>query len=289
MSTNIGLIAEGGGMRAAYTGGILEAFLDHDITFPYAIGVSAGANSLCSYLSKQKLRNKRIYTEWITDKRFISLRNLWKERAYFGMDFLFNELPTTLDPFDFDTFKKSKTLFKVGVTNCLTGQCEYLEPIKMPTLDEADRILQASSSLPFIAKMVPIKDQLYLDGGITDSIPIKQAISDGFARNVIVLTRNADYRKTYSKKMDLFAKHRLKKYPQLAAAIGNRYIGYNETLDFIAQLEAAGDAFVLRPEQPLAVDRFEKDSDKLRALYEQGYDQAYSHLNDLKAFITQAK
>ena len=285
MTSKVGLIAEGGGMRGAYTAGVLEVFLDKGLHFPYTIGVSAGANTLCSYLSEQKLRNKRIYTEWITDKRFINWRNLFTERAYFGMNFLFNELPTKLDPFDFEKFQENDTVFKVGVTNCLTGQCEFLEPKKASSLDMADQILQASSSLPFIAKMVNLNGIPYLDGGISDSIPIRQSEKDGYTYNIVILTRNADYRKTYSKKMHILAKRHLKHYPCLAEAIGNRYAIYNDTLDYLTQLEKEGKVFILRPNRPLEVDRFEKNKDKLNLLYEQGYQEALEQLPQLLKWI----
>lgn len=285
MISNVGLIAEGGGMRGAYTAGVLEAFLDHELSFPYAIGVSAGANTLCSYLSKQHLRNKRLYTHWIADKRFIHWSNLFKEGAYFGMNFLFNDLPESLDPFDFDTFSQSKTTFKVGVTNCETGLCDYLEPTRAKNLQEADKILQASSSLPFISKMVMLNGTPYLDGGLSDSIPIKKSIADGNSRNVVILTRNSDYRKTYSKKMHHLARKSLRKYPKVADCMGMRYKNYNDTLDYLAQLEKENKVFILRPNMPLQVDRFEKNSDKLCALYDQGYAEAMNKLPLLKAWL----
>lgn len=283
----IGLIAEGGGMRGAYTAGVLEAFLDHELYFSYAIGVSAGANTLCSYLSRQKLRNKRLYTHWITDKRFISWKNLLKEGAYFGMNFLFHDLPMTLDPFDFETFQKTPCHFKVGVTNCLTGKCDYFEPTQAADLPTADLILQASSSLPFISKKVIINGTPYLDGGIADPIPIMKAMADGCEKNVIILTRNAGYHKTYSKKVHLFAKRHFKKYPHLIEAIDKRYQVYDQTLKLIDTLEQEKKVFVLRPIKPLQLDRFEKDSQKLAALYEQGYEEATGQLAKLQRFMAQ--
>lgn len=282
---SIGLIVEGGGMRGAYAAGILEAFLDHELSFPYAIGVSAGANTLCSYLSGQKGRNERLYTKWIADKRFIGWQNLFKEGGYFGMDFLFDDLPKYLDPFDFEAFKQTSTLFKVGVTHCKSGQARYFEPAKVATLDEANRILRASSSLPFISKMVDIEGEYYLDGGLCDSIPIQQSLADGNKKNVLVLTRNADYRKQYSKQMHRLAKIYGRNYPEVVHCIATRYQHYNHTLDRIAQLEAEGSAFILRPVMPLEVDRFEKSVDKLKVLFEQGYQQASDALPALKDWI----
>ena len=279
---SLGLVVEGGGMRGAYAAGILEAFLDYDLAFPYAIGVSAGANTLCSYLSKQKGRNERLYTNWITDKRFIGWKNFFKEGGYFGMNFLFDELPKHLDPFDFETFKQTDTIFKVGVTHCESGKPYYFEPTSSRSLDDTDRMLRASSSLPFISKIVEIEGQHYLDGGLSDSIPIQKSISDGNTKNVIVLTRNADYRKQYSKNMHRLAKTYGRKYPHITQCIATRYQHYNQTIETIQQLEKDGAAFLLRPELPLAVDRFEKDVDKLKLLFEQGYHQADVALPALK-------
>lgn len=283
--TKVGLVVEGGGMRGAYTAGVLEAFFDYQVTFPYMIGVSAGANTLCSFLSGQKGRNERLYTEWITDKRFINIRNIFREGAYFGMDFLFNELPNKLDPFDFETFKEANTIFKVGVTHCTTGETRFFEPLKAATLDEADLILRASSSLPVIAKPVLIDGEYYLDGGISDAIPIKQSTTDGNTHHVIILTRNADYRKTYSKSLHRMSRLYLKKYPHIVKCIASRYKYYNDTLDHIAKLEAQGLAFVLRPQAPLSVGRYEKDPDKLKLLYQQGYKETTNQLAALRTWL----
>lgn len=281
-----GLIVEGGGMRGAYAGGVLEAFYNAHLDFPYMIGVSAGANTLCSFLSKQSGRNKRLYTEWITDKRFINIKNFFTEGAYFGMNFLFDELPTKLDPFDFATFKKCPSTFKVGVTHCETGKIHYLEPLKVATLDEANLILRASSSLPLIAKPVKINGTYYLDGGLANSIPIDESIKDGNVKHVMILTRNADYRKNYSKSIHRLSHLYLRQYPQVVDCIGSRYQAYNKTLDHINKLEKEGTAFILRPEKPLEVDRFEKNPDKLKALFEQGYNQAQSQISSLKTWLT---
>lgn len=282
---HVGLIVEGGGMRGAYTGGVLEAFSSHNLYFPYQIGVSAGANTLCSYLSHQKGRNKRLYTEWITDKRFIHWTNLFKEGAYFGMNFLFDELPITLDPFDFETFKQNDVIFKVGVTDCETGEAVFLEPLKAPTPHEANKMLRASSSLPIIAKPVEINGHHYLDGGLSDSIPIRESIRDGNTKHILVLTRNAGYRKTPSKIVYRASKHALKQYPAITECIANRYKVYNETLDQIETLQKENRAFIIQPQKPLDVDRFEKNVDKLKALYEQGYNEAEKRLDALKAWL----
>lgn len=278
MQKKIGLIVEGGGMRGAYTGGVLDAFHDHQLIFPYIIAVSAGANTVCSYLSKQKGRNNRLYTEWITDKRFIHFSNLFKEGSYFGMNFLFDKLPCDLDPFDFDTFRQSSSIFKVGTTHCLTGDAVYFEPKKVSVLTDTNRILKASSSLPLIAKPVKIEGDYYLDGGIVDAIPLDQSIKDGNSHHVVILTRNEGYQKTYSKRLYQLSKLALRRYPQIAEKIRIRHITYNKTLEKLYALEKQGKVYVFRPQKPLNVGRFEKDPQKLKQLFYQGYEETVQAL-----------
>lgn len=161
----------------------------------------------------------------------------------------------------------------------------FVSPLQCETADEAHLILRASSSLPGIAKPVLIRGQYFLDGGISDSIPIKKSIADGHTYNVLILTRNASYRKKYSKASVLLAKRSLKKYPRLIDAISKRYKVYNETVDFINAEEANGNAFIIRPQAPLVVDRFEKNPDKLKALYEQGYNEATAQIDSLQNWL----
>lgn len=285
LDKKIGLIVEGGGMRGAYTSGVLEAFSKTNIHFPYVVAVSAGANTSCSYISKQHGRNNRLYTEWITDKRFIHFTNLFKEGSYFGMNFLFDELPQTLDPFDFKTFKEANVVFKVGTTHCKTGKSIYFEPKKASYLADANQILRASSSLPLIAKTVEIDGEDYLDGGIADPIPIEKSIQDGNKYHVVILTRNADYQKTYSKTLHKLSQFYLKKYPQIVEKIKVRHEKYNNTLKKIEELEKQGLIYVFRPKAPMQVDRFEKDSLKLKALYKQGYSETLDSLKSFYAWL----
>ncbi|MDF2612726.1 MAG: patatin family protein [Clostridia bacterium] len=285
LDKKIGLIVEGGGMRGAYTGGVLEAFSDKKVYFPYIVAVSAGANTSCSYISNQKKRNNRLYTEWITDKRFLHFTNIFKEGSYFGMNFLFDELPHTLDPFDFEAFKKADVTFKVGTTHCITGKAIYFEPKKASRHSDMNQILRASSSLPLIAKTVEISGEHYLDGGIADPIPIEKSIEDGNQYHVVILTRNAGYQKTYSKTLHRLCKIYLRKYPHVIEKIRIRHEKYNDSLKKLYKLEKQGLVYIFRPQKPLLVDRFEKDSVRLKELYAQGYDETMESLPSFNQWL----
>jgi predicted patatin/cPLA2 family phospholipase len=278
----IGLVLEGGGMRGVYSAGVMEYFLEKNLFFPYVIGVSAGACNAASYLSKQKGRNKKVNIDFITDPRYLSLQNYFKYRQLFGMDFIFDEIPNRIVPYDYDAFRKSESEFVIGTTDCDTGKPVFFN--RSHYGGDVLTVLKASSSLPFAAPEVEFGGRILLDGGISDPIPLKQAEQDGFTKNVVVLTRNENYRKTPAK-FHYFMKRRYKHFPRLVEAMINRHQIYNETLDYIERQERAGKVFILRPSQPLKVGRMERSAEKLTDLFEQGYTDSSHSYNELIAWM----
>lgn len=280
----IGIVLEGGGMRGIYTAGVLDFFINKNIYFPYVIGVSAGACHALNYLSGQKGRDKDIALKFLGDKRYLSFRNLIRTGEIFGFDFIFGELSEKLLPFDYETFENSKQEFAVGVTNCVTGQCEYFYKSQTST-DEILKVVRASSSLPFISKEVIINGKAYMDGGISSSIPLKKAIDDGYEYNIVVLTRNKGYRKKPSKLTRRLSKLKYKNFKGLSKAICERYKKYNSELEFVENMEKEGKVFVIRPQKHINVSRVEKDKNKIFELYKQGYIETAQVYKDLKKWI----
>lgn len=281
MST-VGLVLEGGGMRGVYTAGVLEYFAEQDLYFPYTIGVSAGVCMAASYLSRQRGRNRVVNIEYVSDPRYLSWNNLWRKRQLFGMDFIFDEIPNIHVPFDYDTFFASKEELVIGTTDCRTGQPVYYR--KSDIGRDVLQVMRASSSLPFIAPIVPYDGRELLDGGISDPIPVRQAEKDGYKRNVLILTRNSDYRKSRNKFPWLLRKA-YGRYPEFVDTMLRRHEIYNDTLSYIEEQEKSGHAFVIRPSQPLSVGRMERDQAKLEALYWQGYEDAKAILSALRSWV----
>lgn len=269
----VGLVLEGGGMRGVYTAGVLEYFLEQEIFFPYVIGVSAGACNAASYLSKQKGRNETVTINYASDPRYISWRNFLKNRQFFGMDFIFDEIPNKHVPYHYDIFYNSPSEFVVGTTDCMTGKPVFFK--KQDYQSELLTVLRASSSLPFIAPEVQYQEKILLDGGISDPIPIKKAQQDGLEKNIVILTRNQGYMKKPSR-FHFFVDRKYPEYHGLQAALRNRYKIYNETLAYLEQEEKAGKVFVIRPQEPLKVGRMERNPQKLKELYTIGYKDAKS-------------
>lgn len=275
-----GIILEGGTFRPIFSSGVMDALLDNDVMFPYCIGVSAGITDGVSYISKQKGRNLEIVKRFRHDKRYIGMGNIKKEKSLFGFDFIFGEMANELLPLDYETFYKYEGQMKVGVTNCLTGEAEYMDGMKMK--DRWDE-LRATCSVPLMFPPVNIKGTPYYDGGVADPIPIKKAIEDGNEKNLIVLTQPEDYVKAMDSKTK-FAINRLKKkYPEIAKALSARVEKYNETRKLCKELEKEGKAVVLYPQYKL--NSMEKDVEKLKESYEMGYRLATERMEEIKALL----
>jgi predicted patatin/cPLA2 family phospholipase len=280
----VGLVLEGGGMRGVYTAGILEYFLESQLFFPYVIGVSAGACNAASYLSKQQGRNKTVTIEYASDPRYISWKNYFRNRQFFGMDFIFDEIPNKHVPYHYDVFYNSPSEFVVGTTDCLTGEPVYFK--KNDYGNDLLTVLRASSSLPFIAPEVRFKDKILLDGGISDPIPIKKAQQDGLAKNIVILTRNEGYLKKPSK-FHFLVDRKYPEYKGLQQSLRNRYQIYNETVEYLEKEEQEGNVLILRPTKPLKVGRMERKPQRLEELYNQGYEDAKASMSIVLNYINE--
>lgn len=277
----LGLVLEGGGMRGLYTAGVLDFFMDKDLYTDGVIGVSAGACHACSYASKQRGRAFRTNTDYIKNKDYMSFRSLIKTGDLFGAEFVYNEIPNKLDPYDYDTFNRLGMKLYAVCSNLETGQAEYLPCINMKT----DVIyVRASASLPLLSRIVEVNGMKLLDGGATDSIPIKKFQELGYDKNIVVLTQCSDYRKGKNNLLPLIRKS-YKKYPKFVDALANRHIMYNRTLDELSLMEKRGEVFIIRPSSPVTISRLEKNVSKLKALYDQGYADAQQQYDALMAFI----
>lgn len=262
-----GLVLEGGGMRGVFTSGVLDAFMKHNLTFPYVVAVSAGACNGMSYVSHQPRRARISNIDYLERYKYIGIRHLVTQGCIFDRDLLYDKFPNQYLPFDFYTFFNSEMEFEMVTTNCRTGLPMYLS--ERHDRQRALDIVRASSSLPYVSKIVDVDGEPMLDGGIVDSIPVERAIAKGFPRNVLVLTRNKGYRSTgRDHKTPRFV---YRNYPRLRVALSHRIEAYNAQLDTIDRMEAEGRVLCIRPERPMEVGRIEKDTAKLERLYEEGF------------------
>ena len=276
------LVLEGGGLRGAFSSGVLRRFVDEKLYFAYVIGVSMGACNAANYLSLQPERNRIVNTRYVRDKRYLSYRRLFRGGDLFGMDFIFREIPNRLIPFDLQTFLANPMRGITAVTDCVTGEAVYFDKNELGP--NYLTVLKASSSLPFIAKPVEYRGRLFMDGGLADSVPVRHAESEGWKKQVVILTRPAGYRKKPSR-LPGFLLYRYRKFPGLVRNLKNRYRNYNETMDYIEEREARGEFFVIRPLDEPPAGRVERNIAKIYLTYDKGYSTAHNCFEKLKEFL----
>ncbi|MGO5023451.1 patatin-like phospholipase family protein [Lawsonibacter sp. LCP25S3_G6] len=278
-----GLVLEGGALRAIFSSGVCDALLDGTIMTDYVVGVSAGIAYGVSYVSKQPRRNLEVVTRYAPDKRYMGMNNLMDKsnRSYFGLKFAYDTIPNELIPFDYDTFAAYPGEVEAVVTNLNTGKADYLP---VPRKDKESLLLQASCAMPLLFPIYRINDQPYLDGGAADSIPWQRALDKGCQRVIVVLTRPREYRRKPDQMIRLIRKQ-YQEYPKFVAAMETRAQRYNENREQLFELEREGKLLVIAPKSTLGVGRIERDTEKLRLLWAEGYQMTVERMDEIKDYL----
>ena len=280
-SNKVALVLEGGAMRGLYTAGVVDVFMQNDIKIDTIIGVSAGALFGINYKSKQIGRALRYNLKYARDKRYMGLYSLFTTGDIMNREFCFERLVYELDPFDIETYNNSDVEFYAVVTNVETGLAEYID-IKDGGKDL--EYLRASGSMPFVSNLVEINGNKYLDGAVSDPIPLKKALDMGYGKIIVIQTRPADYTKT---RPWLPFGLVYRKYPNCVKTANEIYIKYNQTLDLIRKYENDGKIIVLRPSKKIKMRRVEKNLNKLQAIYDVGVKDCNQNLEKIKEDISQ--
>lgn len=283
MMYQAGLILEGGGMKGIYTAGVLDFFMDKEIGFASCYGVSAGACHLCNYMSGQRGRSLRISVNYLDMKQYCGGWSLLRTGDLFGVDMNYRLIPNYLDPYDYDAASKYEGRAFAVATDIRTGKPAYL-----PMKDMRKDILavRASSSLPLASRNVEMDGELYLDGGISDPIPVRQSMRDGNRKNVVIMTKEEGFvRKPAAGAQLALLKARYLRYPKVYELMRERHLSYNTTVQYIEEKQERGELFVIRPKQKSEVGRIEKDKEKMKALYEEGYRDAQESYTALTEYL----
>ena len=278
-----GMVLEGGAVRTIYSTGVCDALLTRSLMTDYVIGVSAGIAYGVSYVSRQPRRNLDIMVNYINDKRYMGMGNLLRRdnRAYFGLEFVYSTIPNQLVPFDYDTFAAYPGEVEAVVTNLDTGAAEYFP---LDRRDDKFKLLQATCALPFLFPVFRIQGRPCMDGGAADAIPYERAFAKGCDRVIVVLTRERAYGRRPANPQPL-TDRAYRKYPKFCDTMRRRADAYNEARQKLFRLEREGRALVFTPTSTEGFHRTERDVDKIKALWKDGWDQGLARLDEAEAFL----
>lgn len=280
---SVGLVLEGGGMRGLYTAGVLDAFLDAGIKVDGIVAVSAGALFGVNYVSGQRGRALRYNKKYASHPNYMGLRSWLKTGNVVNKEFTFYEVPMKLDVFDEAAFEAANIDFYAVATDVETGRPDYL---KIENVFEQMEALRASSALPIASEVVEYQGKRYLDGGLSDSIPIEFARSLGFDQLIVVLTRPLTYRKKSSS--GRLYKLLYRQYPNFVAVARKRPEQYNTSVEQVIDLENKGELFAIRPSREVKIGRLEKNPKKFEEIYNVGLSDGKAMVGNLRDYLNQS-
>jgi len=264
-----GLVLEGGGLRGVFTGGAIDCFIDLKIDFDYVIGVSAGSCNTFAYVARQRDYARNCMIQKDRFNSFWGVPQMMESHKLVDLDKIFYDYTEQYN-FDFDAFIKNPIEWEMVVSNINTGKAEYMHTDDI----ERSRIIgKASCSMPGLTAPVEIDGQLYLDGGICDSIPVQRALDQGCDRLVVILTRKkGSYSRTSEAAMMLYRRI-YSNYPLFLKALEDRTQLYKDQVALAEKLEEEGRAIIIRPTFK-EVGRLESNEDELTTSYFHGYTKA---------------
>ncbi len=281
----LGIVLEGGASRTYFSVGVLDALHDMGIKPDYLIGTSAGIANGISFVSGQRGRNIEIGLKYLPDKRYMGFKHLLnrKNKSFYNIDFVFNEIPNVHLPFDYDAFKNSGCETIAVLTNIKTGKCEY---VSVTGDDPSWTSIVASCALPIFFPPIKLNGEIYMDGGITVAVPIEKAIEDGCDKIIVITTRERSYHKEHESGVKL-GKMKYRKYPEFAKALDNRTATYNAAHQKVLDLEKEGKIVHIAPEVSTADwKRTERENSKIQMMYDEGYKTAMKYAETIKTYCS---
>ena len=268
------LVFEGGGYRGAYTAGIANALLEHEVWFDYACGVSAGASHALDYISRDQVRVKDAFMAIDGREPVGGMGTLLRGKGYFNADYLYEGcLADNFAPFDWETFVANPARIRIQAFERDTGSTVTFTKADMPNMWEMPP--------------EPIDGVVMMDGGLGEGagIPLPMAEHDGFERFLFVATRVPGYRKKpFPPAVRLGVKRAFGKYPHLVEALLTRAERYNEALDHVAELEHEGRALVVRPDT-MPIKNTTIDRERLERAYDLGHAQGLREMPRILEFV----
>ncbi|PIT18718.1 patatin-like phospholipase family protein [Snodgrassella alvi] len=267
--TQTALVVEGGGMRAAFSSGVTDAFLQAEFNpFTLLVGVSSGASTIASYLAGQEGRNLAVLLDQSCRPEFIRWSRFIRGGDLMDIDWLWRVVQQE-NPLDCERMFAQQRDFRIVLSNAVSGLPQYAVAQPESFLD----VLRASSSIPFIIrKPVQIGSECYYDGGVADALPVQWALAQpNIGRVVVIRTRTYDYIKNGGLSDALLARH----LPAggFAQALRQRVKHYNATLAWMRQPENCRYIIEINPPNDSKMaGRLCRDAGRLRYSYAAGLE-----------------
>lgn len=272
------LVVEGGGMRGAFTSGVLDAFLEKQFNpFDLCVGVSSGSTNVANYLAAQQGRTLHIYLDHSLRSEFIHYGRFLKGGDLLDLKWMWDVVEQEY-PLNQAQLFASHAEFYMVLTHAISGEATYIKAGKDNILDG----LRASSSIPVLTRRaVEIFGEPYFDGGVADALPVHWAAKQDYVDKLMVIrTRPQNYSKTSRKGDQLLAKYYAKQRYGFSQSLITRTQRYNDAVQFLHSTPSQKLLEVCPPDLKNMASRLSKNKAKIRYSYDVGLEAGYQAIED---------
>jgi predicted patatin/cPLA2 family phospholipase len=275
------LVVEGGALRGVFSTGLLDGFLEAQFNpFDFYIGVSSGASNLAAYLAEMRGRNGRIFMDYSLRPEFINITRCIRGGHLMDLDWLWD---ITIREIRLDLaaiYSKHKPFITV-ITDIQTGRAVY----KVTSAEDLEHVLKASSAMPVFYRGYPkVEGRPMTDGGVTDAIPVGEAIRRGARRIMVIRSRNRTYSKCHGIS-EHFMRWYVRRHPALQQAMVKRVERYNNAVALIRTPPEGVSVVEICPPESFRVTRLSQDRHVLQEGYEQGRSLAMNAIARWKGML----
>lgn len=264
----IGLVLEGGGMRGAYTAGVLDWLIEHEMVFDYVVGISSGALYSGMYVLGKRDALYQAAVKVAADKRNVGWEAIKHEKTIVGYEFLYDTITKTLD-YPIAELANITTHNDIGVYDIEAQKTIWIDQKQVA---KNPKFIQAACTLPIFGKKVKIDGRDYMDGGVTTMIPIEQSLEAGCDKHLIITTKSMDF---VRKPQGFLQKHLLRfiyrKHPKLIEDFENRRDVYYQERAKIESLVDEKKALYLHPSREVGVSRFGGSEEQFEELFQMAH------------------
>lgn len=272
------LVVEGGGMRGAFTSGVLDAFLQQQFNpFDLCVGVSSGSTNVANYLAAQEGRTLHIYLDHSLRSEFIRYGRFFRGGDLLDLKWMWDVVEQEY-PLNQEQLFANRAEFYMVLTHAISGEATYIKACRKNILEG----LRASSSIPVLTRQaVEIFGEPYFDGGVADALPVHWvANQDRVAKMMVVRTRPKNYYKASLKGDKLLAKYYAKQRQGFAQSLLTRTQRYNDAVQFLHTSAAQTLLEICPPDLKNMASRLSKNKAKIRYSYDVGLDAGHQAIEE---------
>lgn len=273
----VALLVEGGGLRGAFSAGVLaELGKPGGPRIEDVVAVSSAAPTAAYLAAGQVEDGIRIWENHTHGAQLISPANWLSWRPLMAIERLVDVFRHTV-VLDAEKAASAEMRLWVAVTNCHSGDIEYVRA----TRSNVFSLLHATMAIPLAyGRVVDVEGTPYVDGGVTNPLPIEHTLSMVRDRAVAILTQPRGYRRHKNPILARLMALSYPQYPALRPALLARWRVANESLATIERLEDEGKITVIRPLGPLPASRLSRSQADIVATIEAGRKAARAFLGE---------